>query len=102
MPRARFEADPRLIVITALEGGHDDRVAGDHGADAPLADGRTAPAERNRTAGQTEPWSESANRILLEIHARRGDPGSALRRYEKFSGILLRELGVPPAPDSRR
>ncbi|WP_283138839.1 AfsR/SARP family transcriptional regulator [Rhizohabitans arisaemae] len=50
-------------------------------------------------AVQTEPWSESANRILLEIHARRGDPGSALRQYEKFSRILLRELGVPPAPD---
>jgi two-component SAPR family response regulator len=50
-------------------------------------------------AVQTEPWSESANRILLEIHARRGDPSSALRQYEKFSRILFRELGVPPAPD---
>ncbi|WP_049560087.1 AfsR/SARP family transcriptional regulator [Nonomuraea sp. SBT364] len=50
-------------------------------------------------AVQTEPWSESANRILLEIHARRGDPSSALRQYEKFSRILSRELGVRPAPD---
>ncbi|MEV4224872.1 BTAD domain-containing putative transcriptional regulator [Nonomuraea sp. NPDC049725] len=50
-------------------------------------------------AVQTEPWSESANRILMEIHARRGDPSSALRQYEKFSRILLRDLGVRPAPD---
>ncbi|MFI7424961.1 bacterial transcriptional activator domain-containing protein [Nonomuraea sp. NPDC049684] len=65
-----------------------------------LALGRPAEAlPYGLAAVQTEPWSESANRILLEIHARRGDPSSALRQYEKFSGILLRELGVPPAPD---
>ncbi|MFF0865315.1 BTAD domain-containing putative transcriptional regulator [Nonomuraea sp. NPDC003560] len=65
-----------------------------------LALGRPAEAlPYGLAAVQTEPWSESANRILLEIHARRGDPSSALRQYEKFSGILQRELGVPPAPD---
>jgi DNA-binding SARP family transcriptional activator len=50
-------------------------------------------------AVEIEPWSESANRILLEIHARRGDPTSALRHYERFGRILHQELGVPPAPD---
>lgn len=46
-----------------------------------------------------EPWSESANRVLIEIHARRGDPASALRQYERFSRTLSQELGVQPAPD---
>lgn len=65
-----------------------------------LALGRPAEAlPYGLAAVQTEPWSESANRILLEIHARRGDPSSALRQYEKFRRVLLHELGVPPAPD---
>ncbi|KGM10600.1 AfsR/SARP family transcriptional regulator [Cellulomonas bogoriensis] len=50
-------------------------------------------------AVSVEPWSESANRVLIEIHARRGDPAGALRQYERFSRALERELGVQPAPD---
>lgn len=48
---------------------------------------------------QAQPWSESANRLLIEIHARRGDSSSALRRYHRYRDVLERELGVQPGPD---
>lgn len=50
-------------------------------------------------AVQAQPWSESANRIIIEIHARRGDRSNALRRFHRFRGALKRELGVAPGPD---
>ncbi|WP_426565489.1 AfsR/SARP family transcriptional regulator [Angustibacter sp. McL0619] len=50
-------------------------------------------------AVQAEPWSESANRLIIEIHARRGDPSNALRRYHRFQRALEHELGVQPGPD---
>ncbi|MDE9364050.1 bacterial transcriptional activator domain-containing protein [Luteipulveratus sp. YIM 133132] len=51
------------------------------------------------TAVELQPWSESANRLLIEIHARRGDPSNALRRYRRFCRALELELGVQPGPD---
>lgn len=50
-------------------------------------------------AVQAQPWSESANRLVIEIHARRGDPSNALRRYRQFRAALETELGVQPGPD---
>jgi DNA-binding SARP family transcriptional activator len=65
-----------------------------------LALGRAAAAlPYGLAAVAVEPWSESANRVLIEIHARRGDPAGALRQFERLSRLLRSELGVQPAPD---
>ncbi|HWK91799.1 MAG TPA: BTAD domain-containing putative transcriptional regulator [Luteimicrobium sp.] len=52
-------------------------------------------------AVDVQPWSESANRLTIEIHARRGDPSNALRHYRRFHRVLEQELGVAPGPDIR-
>ncbi|AEE44167.1 AfsR/SARP family transcriptional regulator [Cellulomonas fimi] len=65
-----------------------------------LAQGRPAAAlPYGLAAVAAEPWSESANRVLIEIHARRGDGAGALRQFERLSRVLRAELGVQPAPD---
>lgn len=65
-----------------------------------LAAGRPAEAlPYALSAVGLQPWSESANRLLIEIHARRGDPSNALRRYRRFQRALEVELGVQPGPD---
>jgi DNA-binding SARP family transcriptional activator len=65
-----------------------------------LAIGRPAAALPYGLAAVTaEPWSESANRVLIEIHARRGDAAGALRQFERLTRVLRTELGVQPAPD---
>ena len=51
------------------------------------------------SAVDLQPWSESANRLVIEIHARRGDPSNALRRYRRYRRALEQELGVQPGPD---
>lgn len=53
------------------------------------------------SAVQVQPWSESANRLTIEIHARRGDPSNALRHYRRYRRALHLELGVQPGPDMR-
>ncbi|OFE17088.1 hypothetical protein BA895_18125 [Humibacillus sp. DSM 29435] len=53
------------------------------------------------SAVEVQPWSESANRLAIEIHARRGDPSNALRHYRRYRRALQRELGVQPGPDLR-
>jgi DNA-binding SARP family transcriptional activator len=50
-------------------------------------------------AVQAQPWSESANRLVIEIHAQRGDTSNALRRFQRFRRTLEAELGVQPRPD---
>jgi DNA-binding SARP family transcriptional activator len=51
------------------------------------------------SAVQAQPWSESANKIVIEIHARRGNPSSALQQFYQFRSALRRELGVEPGSD---
>jgi len=65
-----------------------------------IAAGKTAEAlPYALSAVQAQPWSESANRLIIEIHARRGDPSNALRRFHRFKDSLEKELGVQPGPD---
>jgi DNA-binding SARP family transcriptional activator len=85
-PRERL----RLLQTQALETAAERLLAGGRPAEAfPYA----------LSAVQAQPWSESANRLLIEIHARRGDPSNALRRYRRFHTALETELGVQPGPD---
>ena len=51
------------------------------------------------SAVQAQPWSESANRLTIDIHARRGDPSNALRHYRRYRRALADELDVSPSPD---
>ncbi|RCK69436.1 SARP family transcriptional regulator [Desertihabitans brevis] len=65
-----------------------------------LASGRHAEAlPYALAAADLQPWSESANRLVIEIHARRGDPSNALRRFRRFRRALEQELGVQPGQD---
>lgn len=85
-PRERL----RLLQTQALETAAERLIAAGQPAEAlPYA----------LAAVQAQPWSESANRLIIEIHARRGDPSNALRRYRRFRAALEDELGVQPGPD---
>jgi DNA-binding SARP family transcriptional activator len=44
-----------------------------------------------------EPIRESAHRILLKIHIAEGNSASALKHYQRYRGLLQRELGVAPS-----
>lgn len=85
-PRERI----RLLQTQALETA----------AERLISSGRPAEALPYALAAvQAQPWSESANRLIIEIHARRGDPSNALRRFQRFRAALERELGVQPGPE---
>ena len=85
-PRERV----RLLQAQALETA----------AERLIAAGRPAEALPYALAAvQAQPWSESANRLIIEIHARRGDPSNALRRFRRFRAALQLELGIQPGPE---
>ena len=85
-PRERLQ----MLQAQALEIAAERLLAASHPAEAlPYA----------LSAVELQPWSESANRLVIEIHARRGDPSNALRRYRRFHRALEVELGVQPGPD---
>jgi DNA-binding SARP family transcriptional activator len=85
-PRERLQ----MLQAQALETAAERLLAASHPAEAlPYA----------LSAVELQPWSESANRLVIEIHARRGDPSNALRRYRRFRRALEVELGVQPGPD---
>lgn len=50
-------------------------------------------------AVELQPWSDSANRLVIEVYARRGDQSNALRRFQRFRRALERELGVQPSQE---
>jgi DNA-binding SARP family transcriptional activator len=49
-----------------------------------------------------EPIRETAHRIVIEVHLAEGNPASALRHYQRYRGLLHRELGVTPSPRMTR
>ena len=52
------------------------------------------------TAG--EPLRESAHRVLIEVHLMEGNTSEAIRQFELFRRLLLRELNVDPSPEMMR
>jgi DNA-binding SARP family transcriptional activator len=65
--------------------------------------GEGKPVEAERTAQRAlglVTTDESPVREFMEALARGGDRGATLRFYEKFKGVLERELGVEPAPET--
>ncbi|MGD8322482.1 MAG: BTAD domain-containing putative transcriptional regulator, partial [Gemmatimonadota bacterium] len=62
-----------------------------------------APTDAERMAQQAldlVPTDESEVQRFIEALAEAGDRAAALRFYEKFAGILARELEVEPAPET--
>ncbi|WP_087508028.1 AfsR/SARP family transcriptional regulator [Cellulomonas iranensis] len=105
---------PPPDVVRELLAGWDDPWVTDHrepwrvlvgqglesAAAARLAVGRAAAALPYALAAVTvDPLAESAHRVLIEVHARRGDAAAALRQFERLTVMLRRELGVQPSPD---
>jgi DNA-binding SARP family transcriptional activator/DNA-binding Lrp family transcriptional regulator len=49
-----------------------------------------------------DPLQEGIHRALMRLYAQRGRRASALRQYQVCVGVLQRELGVEPEPETRR
>lgn len=47
-----------------------------------------------------DPLHEPAHRALMELHARNGDRGAAVRQYRECMRVLDDELAVPPLPET--
>lgn len=62
--------------------------------------GRCADAvEVAMEAVQRDPLRESAQRALVEAHLAEGNVGEALRAFQSYRQLLVRELGVEPGAD---
>lgn len=71
-------------------------------ADSLIAAGRLVDAERTAQRALTlVPTDESPVRAFIEALAAAGERAAALRFYEKFKGLLARELDVEPARETR-
>jgi SARP family transcriptional regulator, regulator of embCAB operon len=56
-----------------------------------------------RTAEQAirlEPFREQAHQLLMRAHTAAGNPGEALRAYDRCRRLLAEELGVDPTPET--
>ena len=70
---------------------------------------RTLAAERSyelslragAAAIQIEPLRESAHRVVIDIHLRRGDMVRARRAFEDYRHLLHAQLGLAPSPQLR-
>ncbi len=45
---------------------------------------------------KVEPLRESAQASLIRVHLAEGNQSEALRVFERYRGLLLRELGLEP------
>ena len=85
----RRQADLRELYLRALDVESDAAAAGGDWAGALRA------AEE---AVSVEPFRESTHLRLMQVHARAGNRGEALRAYERCRRVLAEELGVSPSP----
>jgi two-component SAPR family response regulator len=54
------------------------------------------------TAVAIEPVRESAHRIVVAIHIAEGNPACAVKHYQRYRGLVQRELGVSPSVQMTR
>jgi len=47
-----------------------------------------------------EPLHEPAQRHLMQLYAKSGQPAAALRQYEEYVALLEKELGLPPEEET--
>lgn len=55
-----------------------------------------AALEAAMTAVSIEPVRESANRAVMEVHIAEGNSACAVVHYQRYRGLLQRELGIVP------
>jgi SARP family transcriptional regulator, regulator of embCAB operon len=73
-------------------------------AEAALALGGSEVSAAERAATrliEREPYRDSGYRLLMRVHAARGNPAQATDVYEALRRLLLADLGIPPAPETR-
>ena len=51
---------------------------------------------------QTDPFREDAHRLLMKVFAAQGKRAKVLEQFETLQKLLKEELGVSPAPETRR
>ena len=45
-----------------------------------------------------EPTRETAHRLVIQAHVAEGNAATAVKHYQRYRGLLSRELGVAPSP----
>jgi DNA-binding SARP family transcriptional activator/tetratricopeptide (TPR) repeat protein len=79
------------------------RTARHHGASAALRTGRPGVAvDLAGAAVADDRFDEAAHRLLMRAHQMLGEPALALATYQRLVVALRDELGVEPAPQTRR
>jgi DNA-binding SARP family transcriptional activator len=51
---------------------------------------------------QSDPYREDVHRLLMRVFAAQGKRAAIREQFEKLSELLKKELGVEPAPETRR
>lgn len=51
---------------------------------------------------KTDPFREDAHRLILKTYAAQGKRASVVEQYENLQKLLKQELGVEPAPETRK
>ncbi|MFN8496967.1 MAG: tetratricopeptide repeat protein [Anaerolineae bacterium] len=69
-----------------------------------LTDGRryTEGADVYRALIARQPYVEEAHRELMRCLSRGGERSQAVRVYQELAGALARDMGIAPAPETRR
>jgi DNA-binding SARP family transcriptional activator len=68
-----------------------------------LAFGQTLRAVQvGLAAVAAEPLRESAHRLLIQAHLAEGNVAEAIRQYDLYRTLLLKELGIEPSPTIKR
>jgi DNA-binding SARP family transcriptional activator len=49
-----------------------------------------------------DPFREDAHRLMMKVYAAQGKRSSVVEQFETLQNLLKRELGVAPAPETRR
>ncbi|MGI8638597.1 MAG: tetratricopeptide repeat protein [Pyrinomonadaceae bacterium] len=51
---------------------------------------------------QTDPFREDVHRLVMKVFAAQGKPAAVKEQFENLQELLKKELGVTPAPETRR
>jgi ATP/maltotriose-dependent transcriptional regulator MalT/DNA-binding SARP family transcriptional activator len=51
---------------------------------------------------QTDPFREDAHRLIMKTYAAQGKRASVMEQFENLQQLLKKELGVEPAPETRK
>ncbi|HEV8590661.1 MAG TPA: BTAD domain-containing putative transcriptional regulator, partial [Pyrinomonadaceae bacterium] len=49
-----------------------------------------------------DPFREDMHRLVMKVFASQGKPANVKKHYEQFEDLVKKELGIDPAPETRR